>query len=84
MSGSLLGHTQVLPIEGVYGVIEVKSRLSKAELADALKKLASFKLMNPPYFPARIYPSDVQRRQPSAPFGIVVGFELADNCLYRL
>jgi hypothetical protein len=26
--------TQVLPIEGVYGAIEVKSRLSKAELVD--------------------------------------------------
>lgn len=32
------GKTSILPVEGVYGIIEVKSSLSKSEFEDAAKK----------------------------------------------
>lgn len=38
---------EVLPIESVYGVIQVKSRLNSKELANALDNIASFKSLNP-------------------------------------
>jgi hypothetical protein len=36
---------QVLPLESVYGVIQVKSRLRKREIRDGLANLASFKAL---------------------------------------
>lgn len=36
---------QVLPVESVYGVIQVKSRLTKAELKSGLENIASFKTL---------------------------------------
>jgi len=39
--------TQVYPIDGVYGIIEVKSALSKAEFIDALEKVKHFKCDGP-------------------------------------
>ncbi len=36
---------EVLPVESVYGVIQVKSRLNKAEIKDGLANLASFKTL---------------------------------------
>jgi hypothetical protein len=48
-SGPVLyaGDTAILPVEAVYGIIEVKSRLSKAEFVDASKKVESFKRLAP-------------------------------------
>ncbi|WP_367889966.1 DUF6602 domain-containing protein [Serinicoccus kebangsaanensis] len=76
--------TAVLPVEGVYGIIEVKSRLSKSELLDAMNKIETFK---------RLAPRDlflVQTRsyaaadRPSRPFGIVLAYGFADNSLESL
>jgi hypothetical protein len=39
---------EVHPIESVYGVIQVKSRLTKKELHSGLRNLASFKRLEPP------------------------------------
>ena len=39
---------EVLPVETVLGVIQVKSRLNKAEIADGLKNIASFKRLDRP------------------------------------
>ncbi|HEX3640769.1 MAG TPA: DUF6602 domain-containing protein, partial [Ktedonobacteraceae bacterium] len=40
-------HTAVLPIEGVYGIIEVKSKLSKSEFLDDIGKIEQFKHLAP-------------------------------------
>lgn len=42
------GVYQVYPIESVYGVIQVKSRLNKGEIKDGLQNIASFKSLNRP------------------------------------
>ena len=41
------GKTAVVPIESVYGIIEVKSSLSKTELLDTLAKIQAFKRLAP-------------------------------------
>src|SRR5580704_8539314 len=38
---------QVFPIDCVYGIVEVKSALSKAEFLDALEKIKVLKMMTP-------------------------------------
>lgn len=43
---------EVLPIESVYGVIQVKSRLNKIEIKNGLDNIASFKQMTRPMEPA--------------------------------
>jgi hypothetical protein len=40
------GGYEVLPIESVYGVIQVKSRLNKNEIRDGLENIASFKKLD--------------------------------------
>jgi hypothetical protein len=79
------GETKVLPIESVYGAIEVKSRLTKTELADAVERIAKFKDLAPRDL------SIIQTRErtmvlhrPTRPFGIVFGFDLGDNSLQSL
>lgn len=77
-------HTQVYPIDCVYGIIEVKSGLSKTEFIDALDKIAAFKSMAP----------DGRVRQPIGsatvsfprprPFGMVFAYKLAGNSLDSL
>jgi len=79
-----VGETTVLPIEGVYGIIEVKSRLSKGELVDASTKIRAFKELAPRDL------SVIQTRQyitvhrPARPFGIVFAYGLGDNSLDSL
>jgi hypothetical protein len=78
------GTTVVLPTEGVYGVIEVKSTLSKTEFVDASKKIEAFKRLAPrdlSVIQTREY-TTVQR--PSRPFGIVFGYSLGGNSLSSL
>jgi hypothetical protein len=73
--------TAVLPIEGVYGIVEVKSRLSKAELIDAMEKVESFKRLAPRDLSIIRTREYVTVHRPSRPFGIIFGFQLADNSL---
>ncbi len=79
-----VGDTQVLPIEGVYGVIEVKSGLSKAELVDAVAKVEAFKRLAPRDLTVIRTREYVTVHRPSRPFGIVFGFDLVDNSLDSL
>jgi hypothetical protein len=76
--------TQVLPIEGVYGVIEVKSRLSRAELVDATGKIEAFKRLASRDLSVIRTREYVTVHRSSRPFGIVFGFDVADNSLDSL
>jgi hypothetical protein len=79
-----VGATQVVPIEGVYGAIEVKSKLTKAEFGDAVERIKAFKDLAPRDL------SVIQTREyttvhrPSRPFGVVFGFDLGENSLESL
>ena len=79
-----VGDTRVLPIEGVYGVIEVKSGLSKTELVDAAAKVEAFKRLAPRDLTVIRTRAYVTVHRPSRPFGIVFGFDLVDNSLDSL
>lgn len=76
--------TAVVPVEGVYGIIEVKSRLSKTEIVDAMVKIADFKRMAPRDLGVISTREYVTVHRPSRPFGIVFGFSLAGNTLDSL
>jgi hypothetical protein len=76
--------TKVIPIEGVYGIIEVKSALSKQEFIDAARKIAAFKDLAPRDLSVIRTREYVTVHRPSRPFGIVLGFTLADNSLESL
>lgn len=78
------GATTVLPIEGVYGIIEVKSTMSKAEFVDASKKIASFKRLAPRDLSVIRTREYVTVHRPSRPFGIAFGYSLGDNSLESL
>jgi hypothetical protein len=78
------GRTQVFPIEGVYGIIEVKSRLSKAELLDACDKIRAFKELAPRELSVITTREGATVHRPSRPFAIVLAFQLADNSLDSL
>ena len=62
---------QVFPIEGIYGIIEVKSRLSKANLLDGLAKIERLRSMVP-------------KRTNLFPFGMTFGYHLDGNSLDSL
>jgi hypothetical protein len=76
--------TAILPIEGVYGIIEVKSRLSKSELLDATGKIESFKHLAPRDLSVIETREYVTVHRPSRPFGIVLGYQLDGNSLSSL
>ncbi|WP_349361965.1 DUF6602 domain-containing protein [Paenibacillus sp. RC343] len=63
---------QVFPSESVYGVIEVKSKLSKQKLIEGLQNIASFKKLVPR--------SNLANR----PFGIIFAYSLGNNSLQSL
>ena len=78
------GKTSIVPIEGVYGIIEVKSSLSKAEFEDAAGKIESFKRLAPRDLGVIATREYVTVHRASRPFGIVLGYQLADNSLESL
>ncbi|EHU5129696.1 hypothetical protein RAL01_004133 [Vibrio vulnificus] len=78
------GKTSILPIEGVYGIIEVKSTLSKAEFIDASSKIESFKKLAPRELGIIAARDSVTLHRPSRPFGIVLGYQLSSNSLESL
>ena len=77
-------NTAILPIEGVYGLIEVKSRLSKREFLDAVGKIESFKRLAPRDLSIIETREYVTVHRPSRPFGIVLGYQLDGNSLDSL
>ncbi len=78
-------HTQVYPVDCVYGIVEVKSALSKAELVDSLDKIASFKAMSPQGTVAQPVGAGwtFMHARPK-PFGAVFAYGLAGNSLDSL
>jgi hypothetical protein len=78
------GHTSILPIEGVYGIIEVKSILTKAEFDDAAGKIESFKKLAPRDLAIVKTREYVTVNRASRPFGVVLGYRHGDNSLDSL
>jgi len=78
------GRTAVAPIESVYGIIEVKSTLSKQEFLDASGKIESFKRLAPRQLNLIQTRDDVTLHRPPRPFGIVLAYQLGDNSLNSL
>lgn len=76
--------TAIVPIEGVYGVVEVKSALSKTEFIGAARQIESFKRLAPRELGVVETREYVTLHRASRPFGIVIGFDLADNSLDSL
>ena len=76
---------QVFPIDCVYGIVEVKSSLSKAEFLDALEKIKVLKTMTPGgpvSLPVAGGYSLVQARP--RPFGMIFAYNLGSNSLESL
>jgi hypothetical protein len=76
---------QVFPIDCVYGIVEVKSSLSKTEFLDALEKIKVLKTMTPGgpvSIPVAGGFSLVQSHP--RPFGMIFAYNLAGNSLKSL
>ncbi|WP_395280192.1 DUF6602 domain-containing protein [Enterobacter cloacae] len=78
------GKTSILPVEGVYGIIEVKSTLSKNEFDDAAEKITSFKKLAPRDLGVIATREYATVHRASRPFGIVFGFNISGNSLDSL
>lgn len=75
---------QVYPIDSVYGIIEVKSKLSKAKLLEGLENIKSVKELSPnDIISKRKLFAEQQFRRPK-PFGIIFAFSLIGNSLESL
>jgi len=74
----------VVPIEGVSGIIEVKSSLSKAELRDALEKIKKLREMVPISHAQITAPGTTNAYPRPSPFGLVFGYQLSNNSLESL
>lgn len=79
------GNTVLIPISSVFGLIEVKSTLTKAELRQSLElarifgsKIADRQVRNP------LGPGIYTRFNASRPFMSIFGFQLGDNSLQSL
>lgn len=76
--------SQVYPIDCVYGIVEVKSALSKTELIDSLDKIAAFKDMAPGGAQIETMGGFTSSSPRLAPFGAVFAYGLAGNSLESL
>jgi hypothetical protein len=77
-------NVQVYPIDCVYGIVEVKSALSKAEFLDALEKIKIFKQMAPRGLTQAVGPGYISAYHRPQLFGMVFAYGLADNSLESL
>jgi hypothetical protein len=78
------GRTKIIPIEGVYGIIEVKSTLSKAEFDDCITKIEQFKRLAPRDLSVIQTRGYVTVERSSRPFGLIIGCSLGSNSLESL
>lgn len=76
--------TAIIPIDGVFGIIEVKSVLSKTEFVSAARQIEAFKKVAPRELGVIETREYVTVHRPSRPFGLIVGFDLAGNSLESL
>lgn len=75
---------QVFPVESVYGVVEVKSKLSKEELLKALDNIKSVKMLSDDAVVQYSKGPIAYARKASRPFGIVFADGLVNNSLESL
>jgi hypothetical protein len=76
---------QVFPIDCVYGIIEVKSVLSKSEFLDSLEKIKSLKAMAPTGAVSQPLWGGMTMFHPRPrPFGIIFAYSLTGNSLDSL
>lgn len=65
---------EVFPVESVYGVIQVKSRLNKTEIQEGLGNLASFKRLDKlPMTPSGFFVNHAQRSERG--FGVLFAYD---------
>ncbi|MGO9604612.1 MAG: DUF6602 domain-containing protein [Candidatus Binataceae bacterium] len=77
-------NVQVFPIDCVYGIIEVKSALSKKEFFDALEKIKVLKAMAPGGAVSQSMGGLTMLHSRPHPFGIVFAYSLEGNSLDSL
>ncbi|MEW4338451.1 DUF6602 domain-containing protein [Chromobacterium vaccinii] len=78
-------HNQIYPIDSVYGIVEVKSSLSKKELLDSLEKIKVFKEMAVDGAVVESMGSGYTVASPrSRPFGVVFAYALSGNSIDSL
>ncbi|SFI42672.1 hypothetical protein SAMN05192551_1216 [Tindallia magadiensis] len=75
---------QIFPSEAVYGIIEVKSQLSKQKLIEGLENIASFKMIVPKGVVTQRNGIMTMSYEKSRPFGIIVAYSLSNNSLDSL
>jgi hypothetical protein len=68
---------QVLPLESVYGVIQIKSRLTAATIQDGLKNIASFKSLNRQRLPVGGFTILAGPKKADRGFGLLFAYESA-------
>lgn len=76
--------SSIIPIDGTYGIIEVKSYLTKDELIDTAQKIKAFKEQAPRDLAVIRKTEHVTLARPGRPFGVVFGYRLKDNSLNSL
>lgn len=77
--------TKIFPIESVLGIIEVKSKLSKAKFIEGLENIKSFKSLHAPQLVTRKYGDRVRiGYYNNPPFGVIFAYSLSGNSLESL
>jgi hypothetical protein len=66
---------QALPLENVYGVIQVKSRLNAATIKDGLKNLASFKSLSRQAVPTPKFGTFMGPKKSERGFGLLFAYD---------
>ncbi len=85
MSLAYSENVQIYPIEVVFGLIEVKSKLSKEELIESLENIKSVKTLCPEESVTKTIVQGMQMTYPRPkPFGIVFAYSLSKNSLESL
>lgn len=75
---------QVYPIDCVYGIVEVKSKLSKQKLLEGLENIKSVKQLCPNDSITKEFMFLKQTTARPKPFGFIFAYDLADNSLDSL
>jgi hypothetical protein len=75
---------QVYPIDSIYGIIEVKSKLSKAKLYEGLENIKSVKQLVPEKNTSAVNILKAQNNKTYNPFGFIFSFSVDGNSLDSL
>ena len=75
---------QVYPIDCIYGIVEVKSKLSKTKLTEGLENIKSVKELSPNDYVVKRTLFMEQTYQRPKPFGFIFAYSLSDNSLDSL